>query len=184
MLHLDADWLQAVREEHPARWPTACEPVRVVTTPALYASLCRLNAQLFSAANAQDKEAALVEFVGDADAAQGRSLPHASAPAHLAHQIRPAMDCLRDAPAEPTPLTELARLAGMSRYQLIRAFRAVTGMTPHAWQLNWRVHLARGHMRGPHGIAHIAQHLGFADQAHFQRVFKAYAGVTPGRFRR
>jgi len=70
----------------------------------------------------------------------------------------------------------------MSRYQLIRAFRAVTGMTPHAWQLNQRINLARERIRGGDRISDVAQHLGFADQAHFQRVFKAYAGVTPGCF--
>jgi len=30
----------------------------------------------------------------------------------------------------------------------------------------------------------VALRLGFADQAHFQRVFKAHTGVTPGSFRR
>ncbi|MFT9299154.1 MAG: helix-turn-helix transcriptional regulator, partial [Gluconobacter sp.] len=74
-------------------------------------------------------------------------------------------------------------LAGMSRYQVIRAFRAVTGMTPHAWQLNQRVNLAREWVQSEDSLADVAQNLGFADQAHFQRVFKAHAGVTPGRFR-
>ncbi|WP_353850463.1 helix-turn-helix domain-containing protein [Janthinobacterium sp.] len=29
----------------------------------------------------------------------------------------------------------------------------------------------------------MAHELGFADQSHFQRVFKAHAGITPGRYR-
>ena len=32
-------------------------------------------------------------------------------------------------------------------------------------------------------LSDIAHYLGFADQAHFQRVFKAHTGVTPGGFR-
>lgn len=183
MLHLDAGWLQAVRAEDETRDGLAEEPVRVVTSPQTYAQFCALNRHLFSAAGAGDKEARLVEFIGDVGTAQGRCLARPDVPASLAMQIRPALDRLRDAPGESITLADLARLADMSRYQLIRAFRAVTGMTPHAWQLNWRVHLARKQMRGPAGMAQIAQHLGFADQAHFQRVFKAYAGVTPGRFR-
>lgn len=32
-------------------------------------------------------------------------------------------------------------------------------------------------------LAQIALGLGFADQAHFTRVFKRYTQVTPGQFR-
>ena len=56
-------------------------------------------------------------------------------------------------------------------------------MTPHAWQLNLRINLARNLMHKGDSIVNVANHLGFADQAHFQRVFKAYTGVTPGSFR-
>src|SRR3546814_7161241 len=87
-------------------------------------------------------------------------------------------------PARGTTLSDLAQLAGMSRYQLIRAFRSTTGMTPHAWQLNQRVNLAREWIREGEGIADVAYRLGFADQAHFPRVFKAHTGITPGRFRK
>ncbi|MGH8464494.1 MAG: helix-turn-helix transcriptional regulator, partial [Pseudomonas sp.] len=81
------------------------------------------------------------------------------------------------------PLAELAALAGMGRYQLIRAFRAATGLTPHAYQLNQRVNLARRWLRGGTPVAEIAYRLGFADQSHFQRVFKAHTGITPGVYR-
>ncbi|MNR53211.1 HTH-type transcriptional repressor of iron protein A [compost metagenome] len=93
------------------------------------------------------------------------------------------LDLLRRDPAANAALEPLAALAGMSRYQLIRAFRAATGLTPHAWQLNQRVNLARERILAGAGLADLAQQLGFADQAHFQRVFKGHAGVTPGCFR-
>jgi len=32
-------------------------------------------------------------------------------------------------------------------------------------------------------LAEVAYQLGFADQSHFQRVFKAHVGVTPGQYR-
>jgi AraC-like DNA-binding protein len=35
----------------------------------------------------------------------------------------------------------------MSRYQTIRAFRTVTGMTPHAWQLGGHSEDIRSHSR-------------------------------------
>ncbi len=183
MLHLDADWLQAVRYEYAASDSTAAEPVRIVTAPVVYARFCRLNARLFSQAAPHDKETALIEFIGDCDTRQGLCIQAPSVRSSLAKHIQPALDCLRTAPAIHIPLDKLADLAGMSRYQVIRAFRTVTGMTPHAWQLNLRINLARQRIRDGDSIADVAQGLGFADQAHFQRVFKAHVGATPGRFR-
>jgi AraC-like DNA-binding protein len=187
MLHLDARWLAQVRHEHHGQGagiPGAPEPIRILQDAALYARFCRLNGLLFSGADAGDKEAALIEFMGDLDSAPGGCIPESPIPARLAGQIRPVLDVLQALPEACVPLDALARIAGLSRYQLIRVFRAVTGMTPHAWQLNQRINLARARLRQGEGMAALAQHLGFADQAHFQRVFKAHAGVTPGGFRR
>lgn len=183
MLHLDAAWLQAVRMEYAQAHPLAAEPIRIVADPSAYARFCELNALLFSEARPCEKEAALIMFIGDCDTGQGLRIEAPDAPSNLLAQIRPALDCLRTAPASNMPLDELAQLAEMSRYQLIRAFRAVTGLTPHAWQLSQRINLARERIRAGDRIADVAQDLGFADQAHFQRVFKAHAGITPGRFR-
>jgi AraC-like DNA-binding protein len=188
MLHLDASWLQAVRQEYAIAEASqdGDEPVRVVAAPAIYAKFCRLNACLFSDADPQDKEAALIEFIGDCDSGQSAQWSDIDTPRRspgLSERIAPALALLRDEPTANTPLEHLARLVDMSRYQLIRAFRAATGFTPHAWQLNQRINLARGRMQAGDRIVNVAHDLGFADQAHFQRVFKAHAGVTPGCFR-
>ena len=183
MLHLDAPWLQAVRREYLRTESMEDEPVRIVTDPMIYARLCRLNALLFGEADPIEKEAALIEFVVDYDSEQGLFIERPLVSSNLPEQIQPALDYLYTQPTVSTTLDKLAALAGMSRYQVIRAFRAVTGMTPHAWQLNQRVNLAREWVQSEDSLADVAQNLGFADQAHFQRVFKAHAGVTPGRFR-
>jgi AraC-like DNA-binding protein len=185
MLHLDASWLQAVRQEYagPGIRYGADEAIRIVHEPAVYARFCRLNALLFASAHSQDKEAALIEFIGECDGVDGmRVAPRAASPGRT-RTLGPVLDFLRQTQAPDAALIDLARLAGMSRYQLIRAFRAATGMTPHAWQLNERVNLARERLRAGEDIAQVAHGLGFADQAHFQRVFKAHTGVTPGRYR-
>jgi AraC-like DNA-binding protein len=185
MLHLDATWLRAVRQEYArAGQPRSdSEPIRIVNEPAAYARFCRLNALLFSPADPLDKEAALIEFIGDCDTARGMTIEAPRVAPRLAGQLKPALDYLHGSPAAHTRLDELARLAGMSRYGLIRAFRAATGMTPHAWQLNQRINIAREQIQAGRDIADVAYCLGFADQAHLQRVFKAHVGVTPGRFR-
>lgn len=182
MLHLDAAWLQAVRAEYAGDVDDGA-PIRIVAAPAVYARFCALNTLLFSAADAQDKEAALIEFIGECDTGQGLRVDGGARGTQGSEPLRAVLDFLGNASAVHTDLADLARLAGMSRFQLIRAFRAATGLTPHAWQLNRRINLARNGLRAGEGLADVAYRLGFADQAHFQRVFKAHAGVTPGRFR-
>ncbi len=183
MLHLDANWLHAVRYEHGPEDAAEAEPVRIVRNASVYARFCQLNALLFSTADRHDKETALIEFVGDCDTGQDLHIEAPLVAAELGEQIQPALNALRADCSAHLALEDLARLAGMSRYRLIRAFRSVTGMTPHAWQLNQRINLARERMPRGESMAALAQRLGFADQAHFQWVFKAHTGVTPGRFR-
>lgn len=183
MLHLDRNWLKTVRQEYRQRRSLHNEPVRVVKSAKAYQAFCQLNKLLFSTAQSQAKETALIEFIGDYDTDQGICIETPELSWRLVRQIQPALRYLQEDPSANIALSELAALVGMSRYQLIRAFRAVTGMTPHAWQLNQRINLAREQMRCAHSITDLAHSLGFADQAHFQRVFKAHVGVSPGRFR-
>ena len=184
MMHLDSTWLATVRQEYAAVNTVSTEPVRVVVDSALYAQFCALSDRVFSSAAVDEKEAALIEFVGDYDLKQSVYVEPMGDSSHVAEKITPMLDAMRDRPELNVSLAELAAHADMSRYQLIRAFRAVTGMTPHAWQLNLRINVARTLMHNGKSIATVAHHLGFSDQAHFQRVFKAHTGVTPGSFKR
>ena len=86
--------------------------------------------------------------------------------------------------SDPDVLDELAALAGMSRYRLLRAFRAAYGMTPHAWQIDRRIMRARQLLDAGMSLAETALALGFADQSHFQRAFKQRVAATPGEYRK
>ncbi|MDN2708470.1 AraC family transcriptional regulator [Janthinobacterium sp. SUN118] len=174
MLHLDAQWLHT----HVPRLDASS--ASVLHQPVLYAQFCAMNALLFSpAAVAAKQEALLALLHACADASGASPLP--SHAARIPIQLRPVVQQLQSQPL--ASLAQLAELAGMSRYQLIRAFRAATGMTPHAYQLNLGVNRARSGLQAGNALADIACELGFADQSHLQRVFKAHAGITPGRYR-
>lgn len=80
-------------------------------------------------------------------------------------------------------LEELARIAGLSRAHLIRAFRKEFHITPHAFLTDVRIRQARRLLRVGAPPATVAMECGFADQAHFTRHFKARTGVTPGQYR-
>lgn len=186
MLHLDAHWVHAVRNEMPA--PTGNEvgmdAVRVCDDPVRYRQFCDLNALLFSSAAMEAKDAALVAFIGDLDPAQGDALEDTIDQAALQRCLAPVTTQLRQDLAHTPPLDDLARRVGMSRYQLIRAFRRATGLTPHAWQMDQRIQRARLQLRDGDALAAIAHGLGFSDQSHFQRMFKAHTAATPGQYRR
>lgn len=85
--------------------------------------------------------------------------------------------------AQNVRLSELAREARLSRFHLVRAFKRETGLTPHAFLINRRVDVAKHWLRRGATPADVAVAVGFADQAHLTRVFKAHLGFTPGSYR-
>jgi AraC-like DNA-binding protein len=89
---------------------------------------------------------------------------------------------LMDVVAVPT-LTELADLAGISRFQLLRRFKAQYGVPPHAWLVCRRVEHARRLILAGVGLAEVASASGFSDQSHMTRVFVKHYGYTPGVWR-
>lgn len=84
---------------------------------------------------------------------------------------------------EDISLADLAEVAGMSRFRVIRAFRRELGLTPYAHVLSQRVIRARARLAQGARPAETAYELGFADQPHFSRIFKAMTGITPARYR-
>ncbi|MEU2558241.1 AraC family transcriptional regulator [Streptomyces longispororuber] len=117
--------------------------------------------------------------------------------AHRHGSARPAPDAVpgaaalaravRDRLAEdlrtPPSLAELAAETGLSRYQLLRAFRTTMGMPPYAWLAQHRVARARGLLEAGRRPAEVAGLVGFADQAHLTRWFRRVTGVTPAAYR-
>ena len=79
-------------------------------------------------------------------------------------------------------VAQMAQHLHMSRYHFMHWFRALTGWSAHAYQVNARIEKAREGLRTGVAIAHLALDLGFADQSHFQRVFKAHTAATPKQY--
>lgn len=98
-------------------------------------------------------------------------------------KLERAADYIRDHCTHLLKLEDICEAAQLSPSYLIRAFKQHYGMTPHAFLLNRRIQFAQDQLRSGKLIAEVALEAGFADQAHFQRVFKQHLAATPGQYR-
>ena len=79
--------------------------------------------------------------------------------------------------------SELEAVTGLSRYELARQFRVMCGTSPYRYLLMRRLDFARKLLAQGRSLVGVALEAGFADQAHFSRMFKATFGITPARYR-
>lgn len=107
---------------------------------------------------------------------------HVDHPAGLHSRIMPAREMIDDAPASAVTLQDLARTCGLSTFQLLRGFAALTGLTPHAYLMQKRVDLARRLIGQAVPLAEAALAAGFADQSHMTRAFASRFGYSPGAY--
>ena len=78
----------------------------------------------------------------------------------------------------------LANEACLSPFHFARAFKAATGVTPHAYLTERRNEKAKSLIaEGRVPFAEIAFRCGFSSQAYFTTWFKRNVGVTPGAYR-
>ena len=96
-----------------------------------------------------------------------------------------AQACRRiEAAEQPPSLDDLAKAAGLSPFHFLRSFARATGLTPHAFQVQARLHLARRLILAGHPLAAVASEAGFADQSHLTRLFTRSYGTSPGAYGR
>ncbi len=101
------------------------------------------------------------------------------------HALNSVTSYIEDNVHRRISLDELAAVAGVSRYHFARVFKASTSLSPMAYVERTRIHRAQEIIRTTNlPLSQIAQLLGFADQAHFGRRFKAHLGSAPGIYRR
>jgi len=89
---------------------------------------------------------------------------------------------LDEAPQADLSLDQLADLAAMSPYHLLRQFARRYGLPPHAYQIQARLRLSRDLLRQGVPLIDVAPACGFHDQSHLHRHFKRAMGLTPGQF--
>lgn len=79
---------------------------------------------------------------------------------------------------------ELARIAGLSIYQLNRRLRLIFGITTSQLVTKTRIDAASIMLRGgSERVADVAHACGYFDQSAFSRVFRRTVGLTPQQYR-
>ncbi len=191
-LYPTASEIQAVAAEvsevEPLRMPPGLPwfRSRVTTDPTLFAAWYALHRDLECVSpgqlDVQSRYRLLLATLIRRDAAiHGaglRSVGSAPVP------IRRVQEYLQVHYAEDVSLNQLAALVNWTPYYLIRAFRAETGLPPHAWLEGVRVRQAQALIRQGHPLIDVAGLTGFSSQSHLTTTFRRVLGVTPGAYAR
>ena len=78
----------------------------------------------------------------------------------------------------------LARLAGVSTFHFIRAFRQATGLTPHQYLRDRRIARARELLvQTPLPVTEICDAVGFQSLGSFSSLFRRLTGESPAAYR-
>lgn len=98
--------------------------------------------------------------------------------------VKRAQEYLTENFAHNISLDTLSKIAYLSPFHLLRAFRQSLGLPPHEYLINLRVKRAKQLLAAGRRLAEVAYETGFCDQSHFNRQFKRLVGVTPGHYRK
>ncbi|MCJ2166310.1 MULTISPECIES: AraC family transcriptional regulator [unclassified Pseudodesulfovibrio] len=179
MFYVDVPLLESVTAEvfgHEVGQPHFPEPV--VDDPGLVDAWRTLHLAIIEGADRLEKESLFIQGLAEL-VSRHASLGIPDQPSGNERAVRVVKEYLADNVAEKVNLDTLSQVAGLSRYHLLRLFRDVTGLPPHAYQNQLRVDMGKGLLAGGMSISRAAVETGFADQSHFSRVFRQYTGATP-----
>jgi AraC-like DNA-binding protein len=86
--------------------------------------------------------------------------------------------------AEPLDLDQLATIAAISKFHLVRVFDELTGTTPRHFLSCLRMQRAKELLfSSPAGITEICLEVGYSSMGSFSRIFSDLVGLSPQEFR-
>lgn len=179
MIQADHDWIAALL---PAQSANLLSGISIFRHSEIYDNFSLINDLLFANADTNRIEAAFRHGFQECTHLEVMHRFTADTDTELLARLNPVLIRLREDETNPA-LAELATIAGMDKYQLIRSMKSMTGLAPLAWRQNQRVTRARKMLRDGGSLVETAHALGFVDQSHFHRVFRAHVAASPGNYR-
>ncbi len=99
-------------------------------------------------------------------------------------RVARALGYLHDHFHEGPTLNELAAQVNISPFHFHRVFAKHVGVSPKQYQLLKQLQVSKWRLRcGGEPIGEIAEHVGFANHAHFTATFRRVLGISPTEFR-
>lgn len=99
-------------------------------------------------------------------------------------RLRTALQAMHEDAGHPWTVPELAAISGLSRAAFARVFRDALGQAPLQYLTEWRMTLARDHLRtGELSLANIAAAVGYGSPYAFAAAFRRHHGIPPGAWR-
>ncbi|MGH2495990.1 MAG: AraC family ligand binding domain-containing protein [Ktedonobacteraceae bacterium] len=159
-------------------------PSPVVDDPMLAAQLLQLHAMLENSPSALERDSRFLWVLAQlvlrhADSQASPQPIRIRGEQAWVQQVRAYVE---DHYAENVSLEQLANFVNVSPFHLLRVFRDVVGLPPHNYLTQVRVGRARQLLQASLRPAEVALAVGFNDQSHLTRHFKALVGVTPALY--
>jgi AraC-like DNA-binding protein len=154
----------------------------VIDDPELFRAFEALHVSSQLRETLLERETRIAAFLRRLFERHGNASPDRSQARFAPRTVGIVRDYLHANAESQISIADLARAAGVSGTQVIRAFSAATGMPPHSYLVSLRVERAKALLRAGISPGATALHVGFSDQSQMTRHFKRLTGVTPGRF--
>lgn len=159
-------------------------PEPVIYDPALACLLSQMHAALATSSSVLERESLLVWALAHLIRRHAETPPLVLASHAERVSVLKVRAYLEEHATENVSLEHLAALVHLSPFYLLRVFRDTVGLPPHSYLTQIRVARARHLISTSMPLAEIAAAVGFTDQSHLNRHFKALIGVTPGQYAR
>jgi AraC-like DNA-binding protein len=99
-------------------------------------------------------------------------------------RLHAALQAMHEDAGHSWTVPELAAISGLSRAAFARVFRDALGQAPLQYLTEWRMTLARDHLRaGELSLANIAAAVGYGSPYAFTAAFRRHHGIAPGAWR-
>ncbi|WP_421935144.1 helix-turn-helix domain-containing protein [Pelagibius sp.] len=149
---------------------------------SLFAAFHRAHAASEGETPVLERESGLLDAMAKLYRRHGSPRPAERRVADERSRIGRVVEFLRANYADSVKLEQLAVVAEMSAFHLVRSFKKEMGLPPHVYLTQLRLQEARRLLSEGTGIADTAALTGFYDQSALNRHFKRVYGVTPGQF--
>jgi AraC-like DNA-binding protein len=180
VIYLEKDFFQSRAEDFGFGVPQFVKPF--VQDAALAATLLRLHRKLEEGVDTLNIENDLADVFTHLSERHVREPRNDSTIRDELNKILRVKDYLHSYYSKNISVEDLAEIAQLSRFHLMRTFRRDVGLSPHAYLTQIRVEAAKKLLSEGASIVDVASDIGFTDQSHFTRHFKRMTGVTPGQY--